>query len=108
MDSDLADRYLASELQRALTKRRDAILDGTAPSWENHISHFPEKIPVDLAKDFRRFRNIALGHVKIERSSLSLSDFYDQTFGVKCLDLIARPQPLGSSRKSAENIALLQ
>jgi hypothetical protein len=31
LDSELADRYLASELQRALTRRRDAILDGTAP-----------------------------------------------------------------------------
>ena len=36
-----AERYLASYFQRSLTKRRDAILDGTAPSWENHISAFP-------------------------------------------------------------------
>jgi hypothetical protein len=76
--SQLADSYLASELQRALTRRRSAILNGTAPAWENHISYFPEKIPPDLARDFRRFRNIAIGHVKIERSSLSLSDFYDR------------------------------
>jgi hypothetical protein len=51
-----ADRYLASYLQRALKKRRDAILDGTAPSWENHISAFPENIPATLPSDFRRTR----------------------------------------------------
>ena len=76
--SDMADRYVGSELQRALSRRRDAILDGTAPAWENHISYFPEKIPQNLATDFRRMRNVTSGHVKIERSDLSLSDFYDQ------------------------------
>ena len=78
LDFELADRYVAGELQRALTKRRTAIFNGTAPSWENHISYFPESIPPDLPKTFRRFRNIANGHVKIERPGLSLTDFYDQ------------------------------
>ncbi len=44
-----AERHLASYLQHSLKKRRDAILDGTAPSWENHISAFPESIPATLA-----------------------------------------------------------
>src|SRR5664279_4400054 len=73
-----SDRYLASYLQRALKKRRDAILDGTAPSWENHISAFPENIPATLAADIRRARNIACGHAGIERSKLNLSDFYER------------------------------
>jgi hypothetical protein len=73
-----AERYLASYLQRSLRKRRDAILDGTAPNWENHISALPELVPVTLAADFRRARNIANAHAGIERAGLNLSDFYDQ------------------------------
>lgn len=73
-----AERYVASNLQRSLRKRRDAILDGTAPSWENHLSAFPENIPATLPADFRRARNIANAHAGIERASLDLSDFYDQ------------------------------
>lgn len=73
-----AERYLASYLQRALKKRRDAILDGTAPTWENHISAFPETIPATLPTDFRRARNIANGHAGIKRAGLDLTDFYDR------------------------------
>jgi hypothetical protein len=73
-----AERYLASYLQRALKKRRDAILDGSAPSWENHISAFPESIPATLPADFRQARNIAIGHAGIKRARLNLSDFYDR------------------------------
>lgn len=76
LEADLADRYIASHTQRVLTNRREAILKGTAPAWENHITSFPEKIPPTFAEEFRRFRNIASGHVKVERSSLSLTDFY--------------------------------
>jgi hypothetical protein len=61
-----------------LTNRREAILNGTAPAWENHISSFPEKIPPTFAAEFRRFRNIASGHVKVVRPCLSLTDFYDR------------------------------
>jgi hypothetical protein len=75
---DIAERYIASHTQRVLTNRREAILNGTAPSWENPISYFPEKIPPSFAKDFRQCRNIASGHVKVERASLNLTDFYDQ------------------------------
>jgi hypothetical protein len=78
LTSDWKDRYIASHTQRILSNRREAILNGTAPAWENHISYYPEKIPATFAADFRRHRNIVSGHVKFERSNLSLSDFYDQ------------------------------
>jgi len=78
LTSDWKDRYLASYTQRILTNRREAILNGTAPAWENHISCYPEKIPRAFPADFRRFRNIVSGHVKFERSNLNLSDFYDR------------------------------
>jgi hypothetical protein len=67
LPSDLADRYVQSYIQRVLTKRRDAIINGTAPSWENHISAYPEQAPADVATEWRRQRNVISGHVSVER-----------------------------------------
>jgi hypothetical protein len=67
---------MASHFQRILTSRRQDILNGTAPAWENHISAYPEKIPPTLATEFRRVRNIASAHALPARSALNLSDFY--------------------------------
>jgi hypothetical protein len=58
-----------------LTGKRRAIQNGTAPTWENNISYYPEKVPTEFAKEFRQLRNIG-GHVSHKRSNLSLSDFY--------------------------------
>lgn len=73
-----ADRWIQANAQRVLTGRRSAILDGTAPSWENHISAFPEKVPAEFAAEFRAIRNKANGHVTHERASKSLTEFYDK------------------------------
>jgi len=70
--------FVESHAQRILTNKREAIKNGTAPSWENSLSAYPEKIPSTFAGDFRDFRNKVAGHVSHERSSLSLSDFYDR------------------------------
>lgn len=78
LSSHDADRYMGSHLQRVLTNRREDILNGTAPTWENDISAFPEKIPEDLPAEFRRLRNTVTGHVKHERSTLNMSSFYDR------------------------------
>jgi hypothetical protein len=83
---EMADKYIAGHAQRILTNRRNAIQNGSAPAWENHISYYPEKIPPTLATQFRRFRNTISAHVKYERSNLSLTDFYDQNH--KYLDLL--------------------
>lgn len=72
------DIYITGHAQRILTGRRQAILNGTAPAWENHISAFPEKVPEEFAEQFRRMRNKISGHVTHERSTVSLSDFYDK------------------------------
>ena len=42
LDAAVKDRHIAGHAQRILTGRRQAILNGTAPAWENHISAFPE------------------------------------------------------------------
>ncbi len=78
LSAEMADKYIGSHTQRNLTNRREAILNGTAPVWENHISYYPEKIPVTFATEFRQFRNWASAHVNYKRSDLSLTDFYEK------------------------------
>jgi hypothetical protein len=78
LPADLADRYVHNYIQRVLTKRRDAILNGTAPSWENQISAYAEHAPLDVATEWRRQRNVISGHVSVERSQLSLTSFYER------------------------------
>lgn len=73
-----ADRWIQANAQRVLTGRRNAILNGTAPSWENHISTFPEKVPPEFAREFRAVRNKAQAHVTHERASKNLTDFYNK------------------------------
>ena len=73
-----ANRWIQANAQRVLTGRRSSILNGTAPSWENHISAFPETVPPEFAREFRAVRNKANGHVTHERASKSLTDFYDK------------------------------
>lgn len=72
------EKYISHHAQRIVTNRREAIMNGTAPSWENTLSAYPEKIPPEFSTDFRCCRNKASGHVKHERAELSLSDFYDR------------------------------
>src|SRR6267154_201118 len=79
LKSELAKRYIAGHTQRVLTNRRNAILNGTAPAWENHISHYPEKIPQTFPLDFRRIRNVVSGHAIYKRSDLNLTKFYDHS-----------------------------
>jgi hypothetical protein len=78
LEAAVKDIYITSHAQRILTGRRQAIVNGTAPAWENHISAFPEKVPEEFAEQFRMMRNKISGHVTHERSTVSLSDFYDK------------------------------
>lgn len=69
--------YITHHAQRAMNQYRDAIKNGTAPSWVNDIRYYDVAVPDDFAKDFREYRNKAIGHVAHERAStLSLSEFY--------------------------------
>ena len=49
-----------------------------APGSAGGISVYPEKVPPEFAEQFRRIRNKASGHVTHERSTVSLSDFYNE------------------------------
>jgi len=73
----LDDDYVLANIQRLLTGRRTAIQNGTAPSWENDITYYPEKVPPEFASEFRRYRNLTHGHVSHKRSSeINPSDFF--------------------------------
>lgn len=78
LDFKMADAYVRSHAQRNLTNRREAILNGTAPAWENHISTYPEKVPATFATEFRQYRNYASAHVTHKRSNLNMTDFYEK------------------------------
>lgn len=77
LEATEADRYITGEAQRILTRTRSAILDGTAPSWENDISYYPPEIPRGFARQFRDCRNQAYGHVTHKRAHLNLAEFYE-------------------------------
>jgi len=77
-EHEMANKYIHGIAQRILTNKREAILNGTAPAWENHISAYPETVPLEFAQEFRRLRNTASGHVKHQRAGLSLTEFYDK------------------------------
>jgi hypothetical protein len=75
----IIEGYITHHIERILTTRREAIRNGTAPSWENDLDYYPEKAPEHFARDFRRCRNKVSGHVACERArELSLSDFYNK------------------------------
>jgi hypothetical protein len=74
----IATRYIQGYAQHVLTGRRQAILNGTAPAWENDISYYPAKAPPEFATKFRQLRNKISAHVTHERSSIDLTDFYEK------------------------------
>lgn len=78
IEPQVVERYIMSHTNRILRGKREAILNGTAPAWENHISAYPESVPPKFAQEFRMFRNKISGHVKYERCAMSLSEFYDK------------------------------
>lgn len=78
LEGEIASRYIQGHAQRVLTGRRQAILNGTAPAWENDIGYFPEKVPQEFATKFRQLRNKISAHVTHERSNIDLTDFYDK------------------------------
>jgi len=75
----IVDGYVMHHAQRIMNNYRDAIKRGNAPSSVNDVEYYDELVPCDFAKDFREYRNKAIGHVAYERASkLSLSDFYQK------------------------------
>lgn len=51
------DRILQAEAEKLMRIRRERILTGDAPRWENHVSYYESPVPSDFACDFRQARN---------------------------------------------------
>lgn len=75
------DGYIEHHAQRVLTNKREGILNGTAPAWENSLSAYPEKIPQDFGSTLRRMRNSLSGHVDPERPLKNLSAYFRDHHG---------------------------
>lgn len=75
--TDRIDEILTEEAQRAIDRRRHAIENGYAPSWENDISYYQVVVPAEFGSDFRKHRNKVASHTTHERiSRFSLTEFY--------------------------------
>jgi hypothetical protein len=85
LQAEEAERYITGEVQRILSRTRKAIENGTAPSWENDISYYPQKVPEEFAREFREHRNKAFGHVTHQRVHLNLSNFYEKNHKYMCM-----------------------
>jgi hypothetical protein len=74
--TQIIERYIWGLTQRLLADKREAIMNSKLPNWENALETLPDTIPQDFPKHFRRYRNTVLGHVKHQRASLSMTEFY--------------------------------
>lgn len=72
------ESYITHHAQRIMRQYVEAIDCGSAP-YANSREYYDVVIPADFAKDFREYRNKAIGHVVYERASkLNLTEFYEK------------------------------
>lgn len=72
------ESYITNHAQRIMRQYVEAIDRGSAP-YANSREYYDVTIPTDFAKDFREYRNKAIGHVAYERASkLNLTEFYEK------------------------------
>ncbi|BCM24749.1 hypothetical protein [Methyloradius palustris] len=69
------DKVLNNEVKKLLNIRRDRILRGDAPSYENDISTYQVEVPEEFGLQFRSVRNIR-SHASSDRSQFNLAIFY--------------------------------
>jgi hypothetical protein len=78
--SETLDKVFNNEVRKALKARTEAIEQGIAPAWENHISTYQVDVPPEFGTQFRRIRN-RTAHAGTKRSvpgtDLSLAKFYE-------------------------------
>lgn len=72
---DQIDAAMHKEASRLLQMRRDRILRGDAPSWENPVSYYEVQIPDEFGKHFRKVRNLR-AHASGQRVTFNLGKFY--------------------------------
>ena len=52
----IIEGYIMHHAQRVMNQYRNAIKNGTAPSWVNNIGYYDVTVPDAFAKDFREYR----------------------------------------------------
>jgi hypothetical protein len=69
------DAILNAEVKKLLKIRKDRIIHGYAPAYENDISCYEVEVPEEFGLLFRFVRNIR-SHAMAERSEFDLAAFY--------------------------------
>lgn len=69
------DIFINNEVSKLLKIRRERILRGDAPAWENHISYYEVEVPEEFGRYFRTVRNLR-SHADPSRASFNLAEFY--------------------------------
>jgi hypothetical protein len=69
------DAILNAEVKKLLKIRRERIIRGDAPRYENHVSCYEVEVPDEFGSMFRSVRNIR-SHAIAERSDFDLAAFY--------------------------------
>lgn len=81
IESEALDKIFNNEVRKLLKNRIDAVEQGYAPSWENHISVYQVEVHNEFGTQFRRIRN-RTAHASTKRSvpgeDLSLAQFYER------------------------------
>lgn len=79
--SEVSDDVLNKEVEKLLRNKRNAIENGYAPKWENHISVYQVDVPKEFASSFRQIRN-RTAHADIKRAApegqLTVGKFYER------------------------------
>lgn len=110
------DKAMHIEATKFLNIRRERILRGDSPSWENHISSYEVIIPEAFGREFRKVRNLR-SHVNRQRVDFDLGAFYVSFHGFlyimyeECLwlwdtdDIDAPQQNWGQIEQFAKTVA---
>ena len=69
------DLVINAEVEKLLKIKRDRIIRGEAPPYENDISCYEITVPIEFGAEFRAVRNIR-SHAGKRRSEYNLADFY--------------------------------
>lgn len=80
IDHAKLDALFTAEVEKLMRNRRDAIVKGYAPSWENDISHYQVPVPPDFGTQLRRIRNNT-SHADYRRAAgdgVDLMGFYQK------------------------------
>lgn len=72
------EQFITDHTARLLGNKRKVIENVKAPNWQRALASLPRIVPPEFAARFREHRNTVSGHVKHERATLNLREFYQR------------------------------